>query len=56
MAHSDFLFLDSAPQFAVGVLAMGSVYNVGIVLEDTLYRMEQIVLVARMAEGREGPS
>ena len=37
MAHGDFLFLDSAPQLVVGVLAMGSIYNVGVVLEDAAY-------------------
>ena len=37
VAHSDLLFLDSAPQLVVGVLAMGSVYNVGGGLEDAAY-------------------
>ena len=43
VAHGDLLFQDSTPQFAVSVLAMGSVYNVGVVLEDMSYRMEQTV-------------
>ena len=43
MAHGDLLFLDSAPQLAIRVLAMSSAYNVGVVLEDTPYRMEQTV-------------
>ena len=53
VAHGDLLFLDSAPQLAIRVLAMSSVYNVGVVLEDTPYRMEQTVY-RQMAEGREG--
>ena len=41
--HGDLFLLDSPPQFAVSVLAMGSVYNVCVVLEDTPYRMKQTV-------------
>ena len=43
MAHGDFLFLNSTPQLAVGVLALGTVHCPGVVLEDTPYRMEQTV-------------
>lgn len=37
VAHGDLLFLNSPPQFAVNVLAMGSVYDASIILEDAAY-------------------